>query len=86
MDEVDAGGGAAPVRVGAVLDFEADVAGDCGGLDGGEVDAGYEGGWEEGGFGEFDWPEACAGADVEDLFDGGGVEGGEVEAAVEVVV
>ena len=41
-------GGAAPVRVGAVLDFEADVAGDCGGLDGGEVDAGY-GGWMGGG-------------------------------------
>ena len=86
VDEVDAARGPAPVGVGAVLDFEADVAGDGGGLDGGEVDAGYGCGGEEGGFGECDWPEAGAGADVEDLFDGEGVEGGEVEAAVEVVV
>jgi hypothetical protein len=70
-------------RVFGVVDFEAAVGGDEGGLDGGEVCADYIGGGVLGC--EFDGPDPCAGGDVEDVVDAAGeiLDWGEAESAVE---
>jgi len=77
VDVGEVAGRIEPVGLGGVVDEEADVGGDGGGLDGREVGADDGGGWEE--LGHLDGPDARAGADVQDPI--GIVQGREVDSS-----